>query len=94
MHESHHPNINTHRLYLHCFMGGRDITGLEDTHNNKCSVLTKYVVKSNDPLTQVVRETTLPTQKFLLKSVSAPMYIIPDLMGENMCSNFEPSYFM
>eukprot|EP00957_Ditylum_brightwellii_P044341 3364527-Ditylum_brightwellii.AAC.1 len=50
-HGYHHPKANTHMLYLHQSRGGRGLTGLEDSYNNKCSALVKYVVKSDDPLT-------------------------------------------
>eukprot|EP00957_Ditylum_brightwellii_P025114 1900987-Ditylum_brightwellii.AAC.1 len=63
MHGFYHPKTNTHRLYLHQLRGGRGVTGLEDMHNNEVSALAKYVVKSDDPLTAVVREATSPTQK-------------------------------
>eukprot|EP00957_Ditylum_brightwellii_P175489 13361195-Ditylum_brightwellii.AAC.1 len=82
MYGFYHPRANTHRLYFHCSWGGRGLTGLEDTHSNECSVLGKYIVKSDYPLTQMVRETISMTQKFLLKLVSAPLYITPDLMDE------------
>eukprot|EP00957_Ditylum_brightwellii_P200072 15251978-Ditylum_brightwellii.AAC.1 len=81
-HGYHHSKANTHRLYLHRSRGGRGLTGLEDTHNNKCSVLAKYVIKRDDLLTSVVRETTSPTQKFLMKFVSAPKCTTPDLTDE------------
>eukprot|EP00957_Ditylum_brightwellii_P003338 252799-Ditylum_brightwellii.AAC.1 len=81
-HGFHHPKANTHRLYLHYLRGGRGLTGLEDTYNDKCSALAKYVVKSDEPLTAVVRETTSLTQKFLMMFVSAPKYTTPDLTDE------------
>eukprot|EP00957_Ditylum_brightwellii_P070360 5345489-Ditylum_brightwellii.AAC.1 len=77
-----HPKASTHRLYLHCSRGGRGLTGLEDNHNTECSALAKYVVKSDDPLRAVVRETTSLTQKFLMKFASAPKCTTPDLMDE------------
>eukprot|EP00957_Ditylum_brightwellii_P074698 5677641-Ditylum_brightwellii.AAC.1 len=62
MHGCHHPKANTHWLYLHQSQGGRGLTGLEDTHNMECAALAKYVLKSHDSLTQIVRETMPPTQ--------------------------------
>eukprot|EP00957_Ditylum_brightwellii_P190103 14472110-Ditylum_brightwellii.AAC.1 len=78
-HGFHHPKANINYLYLHRLKGGRGPTGLEDTHDAECSALTSYVIKSADPLTVMVRETTPPTQKFLLKFASAPKFTTPDL---------------
>jgi hypothetical protein len=74
MNGHHHPKASTHRLYLHRSRGGRGLTGCEDTHNCECTALAQYVLGSTDDLTQVVRETTTPTQKFLLKFASLPKY--------------------
>eukprot|EP00957_Ditylum_brightwellii_P194270 14795549-Ditylum_brightwellii.AAC.1 len=60
----------------------QSITGLEDTCNNGCSALVKYVLKSDDPLMKVVREMTLPMQKFPLKCVTSPLHTTLDLADE------------
>eukprot|EP00957_Ditylum_brightwellii_P144383 10999027-Ditylum_brightwellii.AAC.1 len=49
----HHPKGNVHFLYLHHSKGGRGLTGVVDTHNCECAALTKYVLHSNDLLTQM-----------------------------------------
>eukprot|EP00957_Ditylum_brightwellii_P126206 9621726-Ditylum_brightwellii.AAC.1 len=49
----HHPKGNVHCLYLHCSKGGRRLTGVEDTHNCECAALAKYVLHSDDLLTQM-----------------------------------------
>eukprot|EP00957_Ditylum_brightwellii_P014669 1105740-Ditylum_brightwellii.AAC.1 len=51
----HHPKGNVHRLYLHRNKDRRGLTGVEDTHNYECAALAKYVLLSNDPLTQMVQ---------------------------------------
>eukprot|EP00957_Ditylum_brightwellii_P030437 2305196-Ditylum_brightwellii.AAC.1 len=59
--------------------GGRGLTGIEDTHDAECSALASYVLKSEDPLTVIMRETTSLTQKFLLKFASASKFTTLDL---------------
>eukprot|EP00957_Ditylum_brightwellii_P023489 1772221-Ditylum_brightwellii.AAC.1 len=49
----HHPKGNVNCLYLHRNKGGRELTGVEDTHNCECAALAKYMLHSNDPLTQM-----------------------------------------
>ena len=56
---------------------------MEDTHNCECAALAKYVIHSGDPLTQMVQNTSTPTQKFLLKFASAPKFISPKIVDDN-----------
>eukprot|EP00957_Ditylum_brightwellii_P050149 3801761-Ditylum_brightwellii.AAC.1 len=81
----HHPKGNVHRLYLHHSKGGRGLTGVEDTHNCEYAALGKYVLHSDDPLTQMVQNTLPPTQKFLLKYASAPKLTTPNIVDDNHC---------
>eukprot|EP00957_Ditylum_brightwellii_P044558 3379342-Ditylum_brightwellii.AAC.1 len=39
----HHPNANAHQLHLHWNLGGRVLTGLEDTYVNECTSLAQYI---------------------------------------------------
>eukprot|EP00957_Ditylum_brightwellii_P033727 2556174-Ditylum_brightwellii.AAC.1 len=70
MHGHNHPKASTHRLYLQRSQCSRGLTGCEDTHNCECTALAQYVLDSTDELTQVVRKTPIPTQKFLMKYAS------------------------
>eukprot|EP00957_Ditylum_brightwellii_P169321 12886757-Ditylum_brightwellii.AAC.1 len=79
----HHPKGNVHRLYLHHSKGGRRLTGVKDTHNCECDALAKYVLHTNDPLTQKVQNTPTPTQKFLLKYTATPKFTTPDIANDN-----------
>jgi hypothetical protein len=79
----HHPKGNVHCLYLHRSKGGRGLMGVEDTHNCKCAALAKYVIHSDDPLTQMVQNTPTPTQKFLMKYAAAPKFMTPDMTDDN-----------
>eukprot|EP00957_Ditylum_brightwellii_P122288 9325384-Ditylum_brightwellii.AAC.1 len=79
----HHLKGNVHILYLHQSRGGRGLAGVEDTHNCKCAALSKYVLNSTNPLTQIVQNTPTPTQKFLLKFASSPKFMSPELTDNN-----------
>eukprot|EP00957_Ditylum_brightwellii_P184848 14078511-Ditylum_brightwellii.AAC.1 len=57
--------------------------GVEDTHNCECAALAKYVLHSDDPLTQMLQNTPTPTQKFLLKYAAAPKFTTPDIVNTN-----------
>eukprot|EP00957_Ditylum_brightwellii_P176818 13468560-Ditylum_brightwellii.AAC.1 len=79
----YHPKDNVHQLYLHRSRGGRGFMGVEDTHNCKCAALSKYVLNSTNPLTQMVQNTPTQTQKFLLKFASSPKFTPPELTDDN-----------
>eukprot|EP00957_Ditylum_brightwellii_P148756 11325492-Ditylum_brightwellii.AAC.1 len=68
---------------FHMKEGGRGLTGVEDTHNCKCTTLLKYVLNSTNPLTQMVQNTPTPTQKFLLKFALSPNFTSPELTDDN-----------
>eukprot|EP00957_Ditylum_brightwellii_P209900 15363786-Ditylum_brightwellii.AAC.1 len=57
--------------------------GVEDTHNYKYAALSKYVLNSTDPLMQMMQNTPTPTQKFFLKFVSSPKFMLPELTDDN-----------
>eukprot|EP00957_Ditylum_brightwellii_P078260 5950370-Ditylum_brightwellii.AAC.1 len=61
--------------------GGRGLTGVETTHDCKCSALAKYIFKSTDALTQIVQDTPMLTQKFLMKFASRPKHTDPNVVG-------------
>eukprot|EP00957_Ditylum_brightwellii_P123588 9422424-Ditylum_brightwellii.AAC.2 len=67
-----YPKSSMARLYLHQSKGGQGLTDVKDTHTEKCSTLAKYVIKSNDPITKIIRDTPSPTQKHLMHYASAP----------------------
>eukprot|EP00957_Ditylum_brightwellii_P044593 3381287-Ditylum_brightwellii.AAC.1 len=57
--------------------------GVEDTHNCECASLAKYVIHSDDPLSQMVQTTPTPAQKFLMKYAAAPKFTTPDMTDDN-----------
>eukprot|EP00957_Ditylum_brightwellii_P138520 10558550-Ditylum_brightwellii.AAC.1 len=72
-----------YQLYLHKSKGGRGFMRLDDTHDCECAVLDDHVLKSTDTLTQIVCNTPMPTQKFLLRIVSSPKFITPESTDNN-----------
>ena len=53
----HHPQSNTHRLYLSRNKGGRGLIGIEDCQQQECTKIAEYMVanKQNDPLINIVK---------------------------------------
>eukprot|EP00957_Ditylum_brightwellii_P083627 6356961-Ditylum_brightwellii.AAC.1 len=77
-HGFHHPKLSIPHLDLHHKCGGRGLTGVKTTHDCECFALAKYILDSKDALTQIVRDTPTPTQKFLMKFASRPKHIDPN----------------
>eukprot|EP00957_Ditylum_brightwellii_P025255 1911743-Ditylum_brightwellii.AAC.1 len=78
LHDFHHPKLSIPHLYLHCLHGRRGLTGVETTHDCKCSALVKYILENTDALMQIVQDTPTSTQEFLMKLALCPKHTIPN----------------